>query len=94
MIAMTTQRGNASTRVRLNSRAIIFGVQEKDFETRAQEFKELIGWTSNGDGTYDYKVMAPILFEDYEGKVDRWKIFRNPIILRVCDVLLCHFITY
>jgi hypothetical protein len=93
---MATQRGNASNRVRNQAGAAIFRCTDAEFMNSALQFKELIGWTENEDGSGGYKVLAPILFKDYQGKVDKWKIFRNPIILRVSHRLgiVILFFTY
>ncbi|KIJ38362.1 hypothetical protein M422DRAFT_259019 [Sphaerobolus stellatus SS14] len=76
--AMHQQRSNASTRVRPDSGTAIFRCTDEEFANRADNFKDLIGWSSKDDG---YKVLAPILFKDYNKKMDKWKIFRNPILM-------------
>lgn len=83
---MKTQRSNASTRVKHQARHAIFDMVTQDFITHADNFKKLIGWTIGDNGEGGYKVMAPILFKDYAGKFDKWKIFRHPIIMRVCNL--------
>ncbi|KIJ54947.1 hypothetical protein M422DRAFT_24811 [Sphaerobolus stellatus SS14] len=83
--AMQQQRCNASTRVRPDAGAAIFKCTHEEFSNRADTFKELIGWSSESGS---YKVLAPILFKNYEGKMDKWKIFRNPILMRTYAALL------
>ncbi|KIJ35539.1 hypothetical protein M422DRAFT_262121, partial [Sphaerobolus stellatus SS14] len=86
--AMDTQRSNGSIRVRRETGAAIFRCTEEEFCQRATRFNELIGWKSNDDASSSYKVLAPILFKDYDNNIDKWKIFRNPILMRTYAALM------
>ncbi|KIJ28810.1 hypothetical protein M422DRAFT_88393, partial [Sphaerobolus stellatus SS14] len=86
--SMHQQRSNASSRVRPEAGAAIFRCTDMEFANRADMFRELIGWISGDDTSGSYKVLAPILFRDYEGQMDKWKIFRNPILIRTYAALM------
>ncbi|GJJ14428.1 hypothetical protein Clacol_008692 [Clathrus columnatus] len=88
--AMHQQRSNASTRVRPHCGAAIFRCTNEKYADRGNIFKELIGWTvpDHGEGSGYYEPFAPILFKDYDGLNDKWKIFRNPILMRTYAALL------
>ncbi|KIJ48584.1 hypothetical protein M422DRAFT_120163, partial [Sphaerobolus stellatus SS14] len=82
---MNTQRSNGSTRIR-QAGPLIFSCPLEIFQnstSRTATFKEDIGFELGADGVGNYNEMAPILFKDYEGKFDKWKIFRNPVLMKV-----------
>ncbi|KIJ49010.1 hypothetical protein M422DRAFT_246786 [Sphaerobolus stellatus SS14] len=88
MGAMHQQRSNASSRVRPEAGAAIFRRTDMEFANRANMFRELIGWISGDDTSGSYKVLAPILFRDYKGQMDKWKLFRNPILIQTYAALM------
>ncbi|KIJ43727.1 hypothetical protein M422DRAFT_140968, partial [Sphaerobolus stellatus SS14] len=79
-------RANGSTRIR-QAGPFIFGCQNVETfhntNIRATTFREDIGFKMGKDRVGSYSKLAPILFKDYEGTFDRWKIFRNPILMKV-----------
>ncbi|KIJ29755.1 hypothetical protein M422DRAFT_268792 [Sphaerobolus stellatus SS14] len=87
---MHTQRSNASTRVRRQTGAAIFGCTDEEFTNRGGTFQELIGRTpaDNDAEPGSYVAFAPILFKDYTGRFDKWKVFRNPILMRTYTALV------
>ncbi|KIJ34788.1 hypothetical protein M422DRAFT_181658, partial [Sphaerobolus stellatus SS14] len=84
MIEMSQQRSNGSHRIR-QAGPFIFGCPNEIFHTesvRITTFREDIGFIMGTEGVGSYKKVVKILFKDYEGKFDKWKIFRNPIIMK------------
>jgi len=90
---MNQQRSNGSTRIRAAG-PLIFECSPKTFDTvslRHIEFRTLIGWTVDENNVGKYNKLAPLLFKDYQGRFDAWKVFRNPILFRVSDfICFCH----
>ncbi|KIJ31649.1 hypothetical protein M422DRAFT_266679 [Sphaerobolus stellatus SS14] len=89
---MHTQRSNASTRVRRQTGAAIFGCTDEEFTNRGGTFKKMIGWrwtpADNNAEPGSYVAFTPILFKDYTGRFDKWKVFRNPILMRTYAALV------
>ncbi|KIJ57373.1 hypothetical protein M422DRAFT_82291, partial [Sphaerobolus stellatus SS14] len=88
---MGQQRANGSTRIR-QAGPSIFGCQNvttfHNANIRATTFRKDIGFETREDGVGSYSKLAPILFKDYEGTFDCWKIFRNPILMKAYSALV------
>ncbi|KIJ48772.1 hypothetical protein M422DRAFT_161927, partial [Sphaerobolus stellatus SS14] len=87
---MNVQRSNGSTRIR-RAGPLIFNCSNQTFQnvdSRTATFRELIGFKLGEDGVGSYSTLAPILFKDYEGSFDKWKIFRNTILMKAYSALM------
>ncbi|KAF8582943.1 hypothetical protein K439DRAFT_1349968 [Ramaria rubella] len=76
--SMSQQRSNGSTRICREAGTAIFKCLDEDISDsfqRRKKFKELIGWTADANGSGRYKVLAPILYKDYQGWNDKSTIF-------------------
>ena len=82
---MQSQRSNASHRIR-EAGPNIFKCPNNlfnDMKQQASWFKE-IGFTVNEQGVGHYTKYAKILYRDYSGVNNKWKVFRNPVLMKVC----------
>jgi len=93
---MNQRWSNGSTRIR-SAGPLIFECAPKTFDTvslRHREFRALIGWTVDENNVGKYEKLAPLLFKDYHGNFDSWKIFRNPILFRVSHFIWFYCFNY
>ncbi|KAA1474759.1 hypothetical protein DENSPDRAFT_883039 [Dentipellis sp. KUC8613] len=84
-MAMQQQRSNSVSRVR-EMAMVIFNCTADEIATSAARlttFKEKIGFSIGRDGIGYYKLMAPIIYKDYDGKHNIKTIFLNPVLFKV-----------
>ncbi|KIJ40357.1 hypothetical protein M422DRAFT_91150, partial [Sphaerobolus stellatus SS14] len=89
-IPTNQQQSNGSHRIR-SAGPFIFGCQNDTFyneNSRVATFKEDIGFTMDEDRVGSYSKLAKILFKAYENTFDKWKIFRNPILIKAYSALV------
>ncbi|KAF8579159.1 hypothetical protein K439DRAFT_1620718 [Ramaria rubella] len=89
---MSQQHSNRSTRICREAGTAVFKCLDEDISDSFQcrgKFKELIGWTADANRSGRYKVLAPILYKDYQGRHNKSTIFLNSILFWTYSALVC-----